>query len=686
MAQSKQEMAARWFVPYFDGTNSNVSHSISKKTELYHTENANSPVIGAIAKRQGTRRLGSEMTATANYGLEFFENSGTNGFYRISAVSGTRSIYYLNGSAVWTALTGHGTSLSAAQFSSTIAEGCCFLVNNTDNNRYIDSAGTQVYSSADIGDSTTQFDITNPTGTTIRYTYDSTGTNPNLTSNIKIGNIIHITASGFNVANQGWFVVTDVTSTYFEVANASGVVESNKVIGTGVIRTNNHLTGSPKANKINYFKDRLYLADYTIGTTRYKNGILMSSEPLGIVSLVDGDHTAPITSLVATETKYIKSDDVLDVYRNGTFIGTVVVTAKNTDTNTLTINSFGTNIKSSDELWVGGTYSGTRVFRWVDSPDSGVDVKLYDTFKISGGQNDRIKMFTNIGDNMVIGNNSNLGFWNGTSMVNSDAGVGCVSDVGYTKVAGFLFFVHYKGLYSLAPTMNTPQLLSSPIQRMFDGATTANLEASAVGAKGFSVVASLGDVTLYYPDGSIDKTMSSALIEYDLRKKNWYQHTNIKATQFATYKTSTNSDRLEYASTDTDYEIRELFTGNVDDAVSAGTEIPFRIDTNRIVLGKSFENICYVEKIILETSKGAGVKVFISLDDAPFYEILGETNKGLTILKMTAKDTNITQPVRCRTIQISLRENSKKSCIINQLALVYTETTENENDKIESHQ
>ena len=91
--------------------------------------------------------------------------------------------------------------------------------------------------STDIGDSTTQFDITNPTGTTFRYTWDSTGTNPGTLQNlISVGGSIVVNAQNFTAANNGTFTITAVAATYFEVTNAAGVAENNKTIGTGSIR------------------------------------------------------------------------------------------------------------------------------------------------------------------------------------------------------------------------------------------------------------------------------------------------------------------------------------------------------------------------------------------------------------------------------------------------------------------
>jgi hypothetical protein len=88
-----------------------------------------------------------------------------------------------------------------------------------------------------IGDSTTQFDITNTAGSTYRYTYDTTGTNPYI--NIlypRVGDIAVIAAQNFAAGNNGTYAITAVALNYFEVTNAGGAVESNKTIGTGSIK------------------------------------------------------------------------------------------------------------------------------------------------------------------------------------------------------------------------------------------------------------------------------------------------------------------------------------------------------------------------------------------------------------------------------------------------------------------
>jgi len=83
------------------------------------------------------------------------------------------------------------------------------------------------------GVSGTQFDITNPTGTTWRYTWDGTGTDPNINSTtFPIGAQVRIKdVSSFFSGNQGIFAITGSGSNYFEVTNASGSSQSNVQLG-----------------------------------------------------------------------------------------------------------------------------------------------------------------------------------------------------------------------------------------------------------------------------------------------------------------------------------------------------------------------------------------------------------------------------------------------------------------------
>lgn len=404
----------------------------------------------------------------------------------------------------------------------------------------------------------------------------------------------------------------------------------------------------------------------------YKNSILRSSNPLGIVALVDGDFASGVTKINVTDTKYIRSTDSLDVYRGATLIQTLTVNGKGEDY--IDVTATTSAINSSDELWVAGTYSGTRMFRWPENPSTGVNAKQYDTFKLSGGNNDRIKMLTTIGNVLMVANSNNLGIWDNYKWdsyktENLDVGIGCVSDQGFVKALGTLWFIHYTGIY--ATTGGYPKLMSVKVEKYIQGATKAGLESSAAGRKGMSVFFSIGNVTLYRPDGSIDRTISNVVLEYNMRHENWFVHSGIDAKFFATYMSTLDPDRLEFCGSTG--EVYELFNGSDDN----DKEIPWELTTSPITLSSTFETVCYPKEVILEIERGSGVKCFVSLDGGPFYEIKGEAIKGCTILKVTPQYDS-EKYARCRNITISIREFSKRLCKLSRVAINYTETLESE--------
>lgn len=95
---------------------------------------------------------------------------------------------------------------------------------------------TYTSTSTYLGTSTSRFDITNPSGTTFRYTWDGTGTDPGITSSNPATNAgVNIQGQNFSAANNGSFVVTSSGTNYFEVTNASGVSENDKTLGTGFL-------------------------------------------------------------------------------------------------------------------------------------------------------------------------------------------------------------------------------------------------------------------------------------------------------------------------------------------------------------------------------------------------------------------------------------------------------------------
>lgn len=172
---------------------------------------------------------------------------------------------------------------------------------------------------------------------------------------------------------------------------------------------------------------------------------------MGIVALVNADYDSTIaTTIKVTDSKYIYTDsgaNSYDIYRGGTLVTTVTATTVNEIS--MVVTGTITGVLASDEIWIAGTYTGSKIFRWPKNPTvSGKDVKQYDTFKLSGGENDVVTMMTNIGNIMLISNKNSLASWNDYVLENFDLGMGCVSKKGYVKTLGTLYFLHYTGVYA----------------------------------------------------------------------------------------------------------------------------------------------------------------------------------------------------------------------------------------------
>lgn len=85
-----------------------------------------------------------------------------------------------------------------------------------------------------LGNTTTQFTITNPSGTTFTYTYTGTGTNPGtLNTLMPVGSIASVQSTSMSAANTGVFTITASTATSFSITNASGVAEATKTLANG---------------------------------------------------------------------------------------------------------------------------------------------------------------------------------------------------------------------------------------------------------------------------------------------------------------------------------------------------------------------------------------------------------------------------------------------------------------------
>jgi hypothetical protein len=638
----------RLIIPYFEGVNSLVSFNMAKKTEFVHVENARSLIIGTIEKRGGqtvlgTNSVGKPFVTTNNYGLFSFQNAANQGLYRISvAENSTLSINISE--TILMAETYIPTSLS-------------ILVKD-------DLSLTDV--------------VNNNTGTvaTIYYINNS-------------NQWIPLTGNGTNIPG-GTFDYTYAEGCVFLVnqnspnryINSDGVTVTTSTTGGG------HLYNTPPASRINYYKNRLYMADFIHSGVRYKNTILRSSYPLGIVCLLNEDMplAASGSTVKLTETKYMYADsgaNQYDIYRGNTLITTITVTLVNEDSVVATWT--GTpNLLASDEVWIAGTFNGSKIFRWINNPStSGRDVKQYDTFKLSGGENDAITVLTNIGNVMFAANKNSMISWNDYTLENFDLDVGCVSRKGYVKMIGTMYFLHYTGIY--ATTGGVPQLISNKIEKYITGATKIGKETSAAGKKGRNIFFTLGDVTLYKPDGSIDKILKDVCVEFNIIQQNWYVHTNVKASEFATFVEATDSGRLEFTDTSGNHAVKEFLNGETDD----GSPIHFRVDTNKLTVGvqanasstQAFEYSSKLIALMTEVERGSGMQLFVNLENnEEYYPVEGKITKGLSVVKITDKDSSRGKPPYCRLVSLSIRDSSPQICKLSRMTLVTLPTTDENMD------
>lgn len=476
------------------------------------------------------------------------------------------------------------------------------------------------------------------------------------------------------IVNQG------MTSRYILGTNGTTVYDST-LANLAVANLHN----CPQANIINYYKGKLYVADYIYGGVQYHNTLLMSSPQLGILSLVNQDTLSTDTVIPITDNKYFVVGETVDFRRGSTAVGTGVIASIQETTVTLTISP-GVALQASDEIWVSGTYSGKKIFRWVTNPTSmGVNAKNYDTFKLStttDNNNETINVVTNVGNVMLIATASSMAIWNSYVLQNLDFGIGCCSKRAHVKSGGLLYFLHYTGVY--ATEGGAPKYISSKIEPYILGATRAGLEAAAAGKKGRNIFFCIGDVTLRNPDGSVDKLLKNVCLEYSITQENWYVHTNWNVQRMITYISSNNPDTLVGLSSFSDKPVIELLADGKNTDVSSSTtvtEIPFRADTPNIMLGTSFQFISYPLEIDVEMERGSGMKCFVSLDRGDWYELEGEASKGLTIFKVTSKDGDTSKPPRCRNIRMSFRHIGKQLCKISKVAIVSMQTPEEEQVK-----
>lgn len=651
----------RYDINYWDGVNASVQHLLAKRTELYHTENFRSPIVGVLEKRAGQEKIGTDnyggyFAVDANYGITHQQNNdqSSEGIYRLSQIVATTGTITIS---VWDDVSVIDTATITGTYSTLYVKAL----------EYITVVEPTVYRRLDV--STVILDGTS-TGSDL-WTLRTNGQWEKLTDTDAQG-IIGATADWVNV--DGNLVVVNGRDYNRMIDQNGSTVTTSADAGS--------LFNSPRASKVAFYKSRIYLADFTRSGVRYPTTVLQSSYAMGIIALINGDDLLNDAGAAAngawtlevTSTKYFYTDSGMatyDIYRGPTKIATIVLTAINATsvTGTVTFEGAYTTFNSADEVWINGTFNGEKQYRWMGNPtNTGQNVKQYDTFKLSGGQQDPITLFETVGNILLIANKNTMMSWNDYTLQNFDLGIGCPSKNGATKVLGYLYFLHYSGIYSTSGGM--PTLLSRKVEKYIKGATRDGIEKASTGHKGLSVFFSIGDVTLYNDDGSLWKVLPDVCLEYDLAQQNWYVHSNVPADYFTTFVDKTGAERLLMAHGGTGKHVKEFLSGFTDD----GEEIVSRADTQLIQFSPKAEVYNSPMAVISEIDRGTLTKCFVSLDKDPYYEIQGTFEKGVSTLKVTNKTRNRESPVLCKRMRLSFRDASKQRNRILQASISYAET------------
>lgn len=649
MRDNAIEKGIRLDIPYFEGVNGIVSHTLAKKTEFRHVENARSTETGSIEKRAGQSVMGDGTHAINNYRLMYFPNDTDHSLYRISSLGPNISVS-VSDQAVMVENTYE--SFNGGSTTPTIPDMSIFCLDKISIQEGGNVNGRLLIPTAETSQ--------------ILY-YDET-----LDEWVELSDPDAQFQSGkgdHTIINGELYVVNKESENRYIENNGSSVITSADASG--------NLFNSPRARKISFYKNRIYLSNFIQNGIDYPSTVLRSSYPMGIIALVSEDTVNTLAAnstldLAITDNKYFYTNigaREYQIYRGNNLIGDIYVNTINETSVSIVVSSMAgsnTQFLSSDEIWIKGTFGGEKKYRWVNNSTAGGDnTKQYDTFQVTGGENDEIKMQIPIGDVLLFANNNSLSIWNDYTLQSFDINVGCVSHDGYVKSYGSVYFIHYTGIY--VTNGGVPVLVSQKVQRYIDGATKSGLENAAAGKKGRSVFFQIGDVTLYKKNGSVEKTLRNVCLEYNIPENNWFVHTNFSVNQFETYRTETSFDTLAGMGTTGNKNVKKILVGNLDET----DEIPFRVDLQEVpVQTSAFENIGNPISVIVESTRGSSMKCFISLDGDDFYELDGKIVRGASVIKIHNKDAARGKPPPARTISVSIRDASTQICKLNRISII----------------
>ena len=359
---------------------------------------------------------------------------------------------------------------------------------------------------------------------------------------------------------------------------------------------------------------------------------------------------------------------------NGTTIASIVSDSSITLSQSATATGATTfvfaysSFLSQDQIYVKGSMEGEKVYRWPNNPTmSGQDVKQYSTFKLSGSDESDITMCENVGNVMIIANRSILASWNDSIINYFDLGIGCVSDRGFIKAYGALYFIHYTGIYATSGGM--PNIISSPIKPYLEGATKSGLENAVAGRKSRSVFFAIGDSKIYNPDGSVKRYLKDVCLEYHITQQNWYVHTGVPASAFETWIDEYDPSRLLFLDNKTK-DVKAFLEGDSDD----GAEIFFRADTNPLPIATNIEELSNPQLVIIESERGSSMECYVSIDGEEYYPLEGQAEKGITRLRFHGKDGATGSPPIGHYVALSFRDGSTQRCKIGRVAVTFVPT------------
>jgi hypothetical protein len=541
-----------------------------------------------------------------------------------------------------------------------------------------------------------------------------------------VGKTVTISLPFVNPTNNGTFTVTALLDSgsghYFDVVNAAGIAEAPIAAGVGgfidstrsewsgcdiegglVLTATNRsplqvrpnplsaykydfytvadstadISGMPWGKLAAYYKGRLYTGNILTYTgQRYKNLVMMSSEKVGIVSYVDGDYLAsasPVTIKV-TEGKYIVPGDSLEVWRDGAQITSFQVTSKTPYS--ITIASLAVDLKSSDALWVPSTYYGRQSFKW-STLTRGITPANPDSFPAGDDSSAEITMMDVVGNSLLVGTTNSLTSWNGTAPTTLSAEVGSISTSrGWTKLGGYLYFASSLGIYRTGG--GNPEILTNPIKDYWLSAT--GLGTAVMWNWQNSVFCYIGQITVPGDDGTSEKTITNAIVEYDIIQENCYIHSYPTAITHAE-EISTNGSRsgvyLNITNTPGYFSNSRPSTVTWATVVTSDVgDIPYmRVDTNWLYPNAQFEKPSYLWFIHADLLQGDGVKLFLKTDLDDWNEV-GELRKGLNTITLAANPTDPASSPRCRRFKLSFRSATGKLVRLGRTAIDYTSSLE----------